>query len=104
MSAFSAALATIFNDRNMAADALWLAGGVPPALPIRVIRKAPDEVSDFGQARVFSESVMVDVLVADLAAPERGDRIVISGETFEVQGEPRRDRERLVWTLDLRPA
>ena len=31
------------------------------------------------------------------------ERIVLDGEVFIVQGEPMRDRERLVWTLDLRP-
>jgi hypothetical protein len=33
-----------------------------------------------------------------------GDRIEIDGEAFLIQGEPVRDRERLVWTVDLRPA
>jgi len=28
----------------------------------------------------------------------------IEGDAFLVQGEPARDRERLVWTVDLRPA
>jgi hypothetical protein len=28
---------------------------------------------------------------------------MLDGETFVVQGEPVRDRERLVWTLDKRP-
>jgi hypothetical protein len=28
----------------------------------------------------------------------------MDGEAFLIQGEPVRDRERLVWTLDLRPA
>jgi hypothetical protein len=31
------------------------------------------------------------------------DRLVLEGEAFVVQGEPVRDRERLVWTLDTRP-
>jgi len=104
MTAFSEAMVRIFRDPNMAADALWMAGGVPPAIPVRVIRKAPDEVTNFGQSRVFSESVMIDVLIAVLPNPERGDRVVIDGETFEVQGEPIRDSERLIWKMDLRPA
>ncbi|MRX51661.1 hypothetical protein GI374_14695 [Paracoccus sp. S-4012] len=33
-----------------------------------------------------------------------GDRIEIDGEAFLIQGEPLRDCERLVWTVDLRPA
>jgi hypothetical protein len=36
--------------------------------------------------------------------PRPGDRIEIDGDAFLVQGEPVRDRERLVWTVDLRPA
>ena len=36
-----------------------------------------------------------------LRAPRR---IEIDGDAFLIQGEPARDRERLVWTVDLRPA
>lgn len=104
MSAFAAAIGLIFADPNMAVDALWLPGGTPPGAPIRAIRKAPDEVTRFGGAQVWSETVRVDVRVSEVPAPAPGDRIVIAGETFEVQGEPLRDRERLVWTLDLVPA
>jgi len=43
------------------------------------------------------------VRVTEVAAPRPGDRLVLDGETFVVQGEPVRDRERLVWTLDVRP-
>ena len=32
-----------------------------------------------------------------------GDRILIDGTIYIVQGEPVRDRERLVWTIDTRP-
>ncbi len=32
------------------------------------------------------------------------DLIILGAESFVVQGEPIRDRERLIWTLDLRPA
>ena len=37
-------------------------------------------------------------------APRPGDRVEIEGEAFLIQGEPVRDRERLVWSVDLRPA
>lgn len=104
MTAFAAAITRIFEDPNMAIDALWLPGGVPPGTTIRAIRKAPDHATTYGGGRVWSETMQVDVMVAAVAAPEPGDRIEIAGETFEVQGEPMRDRERLVWTLDLRPA
>ena len=55
-------------------------------------------------ARLWSETTRFDVRVAEVANPRPGDRLVLDGETFVVQGEPVRDRERLVWTLDVRPA
>lgn len=104
MTAFTAAITRIFADPHMAVDGTWLPGGVPPGTTIRAIRKAPDDLTTYGGARVWSETMRVDVMVAEVPAPAPGDRIVIDSETFEVQGEPIRDRERLVWTLDLRPA
>jgi hypothetical protein len=39
-----------------------------------------------------------------VANPRAGDQLIVDGETF-VQGEPeRRDPDRLVWSLDMRPA
>ena len=33
------------------------------------------------------------------------DQLTVDGQTFVVQGEPeRRDSDRLVWTVDVRPA
>ena len=48
--------------------------------------------------------MMVDVRVSDMLDPRTGDLIVIGAESFTIQGEPVRDRERLIWTLDLRPS
>ncbi|SIR08569.1 hypothetical protein SAMN05421641_12419 [Paracoccus thiocyanatus] len=104
MTAFAAAITLIFADPNMALDVTWLPGGVAPGATIRAIRKSPDHLTSYGGARVWSETVQIDVMVAETPSIEAGDHIVIEGETFEIQGKPMRDRERLVWTLDLRPA
>ena len=45
----------------------------------------------------------IDLRVAEVPNPRPGDRIEIDGDAFLIQGEPVRDRERLVWTVDLRP-
>ncbi len=103
MTAFAAAIAAIFRDPNMAADAVYRAQGLPPDVPCRIIRRSPDELTDFGAARVRSETTQVDVRVAEVPTPANGDRIIIGAETFAVQGDPLQDRERLVWTLNLRP-
>jgi hypothetical protein len=103
MTAFTAAIAAIFRDPNMAADALWKAGGTGAGVSVRIIRKSPDDLTDFGAARLRSETTRVDVRVAEMASPAKGDTIQIGADLFAVQGDPMQDLERLVWTLDLRP-
>ena len=100
MNAFAAAMDAIFADQNMAVDSIWTAQGGAP-LPVRVIRKAPDELTTFGAARLLSETTIVDVRVSEMPTPRPGDTIEIGTETFIIQGEPKRDRERLIWTLEL---
>lgn len=103
MSAFSAAVDLIFADPNMAVDATWLRGGVAPAIPCRVIRARPDEIVDYGAARIVSASQRLDVRCAEVSDPARGDLILIGIERFRVQSQPRADRERLVWSIDAVP-
>jgi hypothetical protein len=62
------------------------------------------DYTGFGEARIWSETTRLDLRLAEVANPRPGDRIEIDGEAFLIQGEPVRDRERLVWTVDLRPA
>ncbi|MCE8523469.1 hypothetical protein KBY30_20990 [Ruegeria pomeroyi] len=104
MSAFAAAMDRIFAHASMAAPALWISATSSEERPIRVIVRAPDRITDFGAGRLVSDTTMVDVRVADLPTPRPGDLIVIGVDSHVIQGEPIRDRERLIWTLDLRPA
>ncbi len=86
----------------MARDALYTADGGAPIL-VRVVARRADETTGFGDARIWSETTRVDLRVAEVPTPRPGDRIEIDCEAFLIQGEPVRDRERLVWTIDLRP-
>ncbi len=104
MNAFAAAMDRIFGNVTMAVDAYWISTGTTEEHAIRVIRRAPDEISSFGSARILSDTFIVDVRVSELANPRPDDLILFGTESFVIQGEPVRDRERLVWTLDLRPA
>ena len=70
---------------------------------MRVVVRRADAITEFGEARLWSETTRIDLRVAEVPAPRPGDRIEIDGEAFLLQGEPVRDRERLVWTVDLRP-
>jgi hypothetical protein len=102
MNAFTAAVGALFADPNVGRDAVYIADGGAPVL-VRIVARREDAVSDFGDARLWSETTRVDLRVAEVPNPRPGDRVEIDAEAFLIQGEPVRDRERLVWTVDLRP-
>jgi len=103
MTAVAAALDALFADPNIGEDAVYIADGGAPVL-VRVVSRQADAITDFGEARLWSETTRIDLRVVEVPNPRPGDRIEINGEAFLIQGEPVRDRERLVWTVDLRPA
>ncbi len=103
MDVVALALDALFADDNVAREAVYTPEGGAPVL-VRVVTRRADETVGFGDARLWSETTRLDLRVADVTTPRPGDRIEIDGEAFLVQGEPVRDRERLVWTVDLRPA
>ena len=103
MNAVAAALDALFADGNIAREAVYIAAGGAPVL-VRVVTRRADEITGFGDARLWSETTLIDLRVAEVPNPRPGDRVEIDGEAFLIQGEPVRDRERLVWTVDLRPA
>lgn len=104
MSVFSTAIDAIFTDPNMAVDAVWKSRKVAPGVACRLIRKRPDEMTEFGGAQIVSSTILADVRVSEVADPKPGDRIEIGADWFDIQGKPRRDREQLVWTMELIPA
>ena len=104
MTALPGALATIFSNPIMARDATMFPGGTGTGTPIRVIARLPDDVTTFAGARVFSETLIVDMLVSAAPNLAPGDRIDLNGASYTVQGEPARDAERLIWTAELVPA
>jgi len=103
MTAFAGLVDRLFADPNLGRDATWEPAEGPP-VTVRIMARRSDAVTEFGGARLWSETTRIDIRVSEVADPRPGDRLVLAGEAFVVQGEPVRDRERLVWTLDVRPA
>jgi len=97
-------LAVMFANPVMGKAATWFPGGTGPGQSLRVILRSPDAITEFGAARVWSETVVADFRVTDAPALAPGDRIDLDGVSYNVQGEPVRDRERLIWTAELVPA
>lgn len=104
MSAFAAAVDGIFADSSMAADAVWTPAAGGAGVAVRVIRRQPDEGMTFGPSRALVPTMIVDVRASQVAAPAKGDSVVIGASSWRVQGAPAIDRERLVWTAELVPA
>ena len=103
MTAFAAAVDVLFIDPNLSTPALYQQSGVGVERGVRVMRRNPDRMVEFGAARLVSDSVVLDVRVSDCPELAPSDRFEIGGEIFVVQGAPQRDRERLVWTVELLP-
>jgi hypothetical protein len=103
VTAFTGAIDTLFADPNLGADAIYRAGGSGEAITLRVIIRQPDRVGTFGETRIATETTIVDIRTSDIAAPAEGDTIEMNGIVYVIQGEPIRDAERLVWTIEARP-
>ncbi len=100
MEAFRAALDVLFADPNLGEYALWQAGGVGPGVPIRVIRRRPDAVVEFGASRALMETVLIDLRRTEAAAIDEGDLVVLGAETFKIIGSPASDPMGLVLTCE----
>jgi hypothetical protein len=74
------------------------------AVPVRVIARRPDTIVGFGETRILAETATFEVRASEVANPQPDDQLTVGGDTLVIQGEPeRRDPNRLVWTLDVRP-
>ena len=102
MTAFAADNDVLFADPHLALDALWLTQGQGAGQAVRVMRRAPDIETPFGGTRYVSDGAVFEVRVAEVPNPSRGDLIEVEGETFAVQGAPRRDELRLNWTVEAK--
>ncbi len=103
MTALAAAVEALFVDPNISVE-IWHRDMEGRFTKARGILRRPDEITSFGAARLVSQTAHLDVRVVDIPSPRPDEQILIGEETFLIQGEPRRDRERLVWTLELAPA
>lgn len=100
MEAFRVALDTLFADPNLGETGLWQAGGVGPGVPVRVIRRRPDAVVEFGASRALLATVLIDLRRTEAATIDEGDLVVIGADTFKVIGTPSSDAVGLVLTCE----
>lgn len=85
-------------------DAILSPKSGDPDVAIRVVTKAAHEVMDFGDTRILTDTMLMEVRRSE-ASPVSGDIIRLADQDYQVQGPPQiLDTDRLVWTLDMRKA
>ena len=104
MQALAAAVDLLLTDPVLAREALYRPGDTGPGVLVRVVLGRPDRIGSFGETRIVGGTATLEVRRSEVAAPADGDSFVVDGERLLVQGEPLADAERLVWTVEARPA
>lgn len=87
----ASAIDALFADPNIGEDALWKAGGVGAGVAVRIIRKSPDRMAEFGESRAVLPTVCIDIRRSQAATITEGDLILIGSETYRIIGEPMGD-------------
>ncbi len=102
MNAFAIATDILFTDPNLSLEALYRAGGAGAGMLVRVIRRAPDRMANFGEGRFVTESVLIDLRVSEVPDLAEGDTLEIDAVLYEIRSKPLRDSERLIWAAEAR--
>lgn len=100
MTAVADMVAMLFVDPNLSVSATYTPV-VGDAVTVRCIVKSPDRIVDVYEASIHVPTALIDIQTADIEQPVAGDTLEINGTTYTVQGEPVRDAEGLIWTLDV---
>jgi hypothetical protein len=99
MTAFQEMIDALFADSAMARTVTYTpVAGLPQTM--RAVIKSPDRIVDVRDIAIHTPTLVVDVRVSDVPVPNEGDTLTIGTLLYAVQGEPVRDAENLVWTLD----
>jgi hypothetical protein len=102
MTVFAGAVDATFAAFGI--DAVYAPAGGEP-VSVRVIARRPDTIVGFGKTRIHAETATFEVRASEVANPRPNDQLTVGSDTLVIQGEPeRRDPDRLVWSLDVRPA
>lgn len=103
MSAFKEALDDLFEDPNLARDALWKAGGAGDGLPVRIVLRRPDETAALFDVHASLPKLAAELRASEVGKPAEGDLLVVDAVSYRVRGAGQ-DSERLLWRLSLEEA
>ncbi len=87
MDNLKAALDAIFSDPNIGEEAVWRPGGIG-ATPVRVVRKQPSGIAEFGSSRAIMPAILIEVRRSEAPDIAEGDLIQIGLQTFRLIAPP----------------
>jgi hypothetical protein len=99
---FAQMIDQLFNDHVLGKNATYRPQGEGDGYIVRVMARSPDTVTNLGDARLHSSSVTLEARTNEIVEPAIGDTLTIGSIAYVIQAEPIADRERLVWSLDVR--
>ncbi|SFG92871.1 head-tail joining protein [Methylobacterium gossipiicola] len=107
MNPFALAVDAMFDDPNMAEDAIWRAGGGAGGLPVRIRYRSPEAIVGLDGNRFDLAATLIEVRLSEVAEPAEGDQVDVLDddgavrETVEVTALSRIDARKLVRTCGV---
>lgn len=102
MTAFSFMIDDLFENPDLAEDAVYIASGTETSRSLRVIVLREDKIGDFGETKGRAQTILFEVRRSDVAAPVKGDKIVHGERNYVVQAPPKEEAGGELWVLNVR--
>lgn len=99
MDDLKAALDAIFSDPNIGEEAVWRPGGIG-GTSVRVVRKQPSGIAEFGSSRAIMPAVLIEVRRSEAPNIAEDDVVKVGTQTFRVIAPPLLDPLGLVLTCE----
>lgn len=84
MTVFTDMNDALFTNDDIAADAVYKAGGTGPDTDVRVVLDKDVEILGAGNSEVAQKTNVIDVRISDVASPDIGDTFTVDGTTYTV--------------------
>ncbi|OYD82506.1 head-tail joining protein [Azospirillum brasilense] len=101
MSVFDDAINVLFDDPNMAHDALYTPpnGGAP--VPCRATLSHGDHNWRYQDVGTSTPARIAEIRASEVGSMKEEGTLAIGGQTYAIQSARRPDPDRLLWRLEL---
>jgi hypothetical protein len=101
MTVFDTAIDTLFNDDNLAVDAIYTPDGGGAPVSVRTIKTIEDDLTDVFSGRQVVKKIKADIRVSEVATVAAGGELLIGSTTYKVTNPQIKDSDQLIWSMEL---